>query len=110
MPIYEYRCEACGQVTSQLILKPATAATPPCKACASPKTHRVLSGFAYHRTEASRLADVDTRAPRGPEFYKDSRNVGLWAKKRARELGVELGPRFDETVEKARTGKILETP
>jgi hypothetical protein len=39
---------------------------------------------------------------------KDSRNVGLWAKKRAQDMGVDLGSSFDETVEKARTGKILD--
>jgi hypothetical protein len=34
--------------------------------------------------------------------------VGLWAKKRMRELGVDLGPKMDEIVEKGRTGKILD--
>jgi hypothetical protein len=34
--------------------------------------------------------------------------VGLWAKKRAQELGADLGSSFEETVEKARTGKILD--
>ncbi|GIX48185.1 MAG: FmdB family transcriptional regulator [Candidatus Tectimicrobiota bacterium] len=108
MPIYEYRCLACGHITSQLVLKPAEAAQPVCKACASPQVQRLLSRFAYHRSEASRLAEFDTRATYGPDFYKDSRNVGLWAKKRAQELGVDLGPQFEETVEKARTGKILD--
>jgi len=69
---------------------------------------RVLSGFAYHRSETSRLAEFDTSAPSHPDFYKDSRNVGLWAKKRAQDMGVDLGPSFEETVEKARTGKILD--
>ena len=68
----------------------------------------MLSGFAYHRSEASRLAAFDASASNQPDFYKDSRNVGLWAKKRAQDMGVDLGPSFDETVEKARTGKILE--
>ena len=35
------------------------------------------------------------------------RNVGLWAKKRAKEMGVNLGAQFDETVEKARSGKLI---
>ena len=67
-----------------------------------------MSRFAYHRSEASRLAEFDPKARRDPEFYKDSRNVGLWAKKRARDMGVDLGSQFEETVEKARTGKILD--
>ena len=32
----------------------------------------------------------------------------LKAKKRAKELGADLGPKFDEIVESARTGKILD--
>jgi hypothetical protein len=54
------------------------------------------------------LANFDTSRPKGNDFYKDSRNVGLWAKKRMRELGVDLGPKMDEIVERGRTGKILD--
>jgi hypothetical protein len=66
-----------------------------------------MSSFAVVTTEASRLADFNTKRPRDDSFYKDSRNVGLWAKKRAKEMGVDLGPKFDETVEKARSGKLI---
>jgi putative FmdB family regulatory protein len=108
MPIYEYRCEVCGGLTSRLVL-PATAETAPaCRVCSSPQTQRVMSRFAHHRSEASRLAAFDPSVPRRSEYYQDSRNVGLWAKKRAQQLGVDLGSHFEETVEKARTGKILE--
>ena len=108
MPIYEYCCEICGRLTSQLVLKPAEATAPTCRACGSGQTRRVLSGFAYHRSEASRLAEFNPSTSNHPDFYKDSRNVGLWAKKRAQDMGVDLGPSFEETVEKARTGKILD--
>jgi len=54
------------------------------------------------------LSSIDTSKPRGDEVYRDSRNIGLWAKKRMRELGVDLGPKMDEIVEKGRTGKILD--
>jgi hypothetical protein len=67
-----------------------------------------MSPFAYHRTEASRIDTLDTSARRDESFYRDDRNIGLWAKKRAKELGVDLGKTFDETVEKARTGKFVE--
>ena len=108
MPIYEYYCEACGGLTSRLVLDTTTATPPACKACANPQTQRVMSRFAYHRSEASRLAEFDPGGPRSSDYYKDSRNVGLWAKKRAQQLGVDLGSHFEETVEKARTGKILD--
>ena len=58
-------------------------------------------------SEATRLSNFDTGKPRDESFYRDSRNVGLWAKKRARELGVDLGSKFDDTIEKARSGKLI---
>jgi hypothetical protein len=66
-----------------------------------------MSAFAVHASEAARLKNFDTAKPRDESFYRDSRNVGLWAKKRARQLGVNLGPEFDATVEKARSGKLI---
>ncbi len=69
---------------------------------------RLLSSFSVHQTEESRLSNLDTSKPQGDEFYKDSRNIGLTAKKRMRELGVDLGSKMDEIVEKGRTGRILD--
>jgi hypothetical protein len=66
-----------------------------------------MSSFAVVASEASRLANFDTAASRDDSYYRDSRNVGMWAKKRAQQMGVDLGPKFDETVEKARSGRLI---
>jgi hypothetical protein len=66
-----------------------------------------MSTFAVVESEGSRLNRFDPAQPRGEGFYRDPRNVGLWAKKRARQMGVDLGPKFDATVEKARSGKLI---
>jgi putative FmdB family regulatory protein len=109
MPIYEYHCQACGKDQSLLFLSQREAATRPrCKYCGVRRLTRLLSRFAYHQTETARLNDFDTSTTRDESFYRDSRNVGLWAKKRAKEMGVDLGSQFEETVEKARSGKILD--
>jgi len=108
MPIYEYECQKCQAISSFLILKKEEAAKVVCKGCGSPKMSQVISRVTYHRSESDRLNEFDTGKPQGEEFYKDSRNVGLWAKKRARELGADLGPKFEEIIDNARTGKILE--
>ena len=78
-----------------------------CPACGARKLKRVMSSFAVVASEASRLAEFDTAQPRDESFYRDSRNVGLWAKKRAKEMGADLGSKFEETVEKARSGKLI---
>ena len=108
MPIYEYQCNRCKEKFSQLFLNRGEIGKVRCKFCNSKSLTRLLSSFRTHQTEESRLANFDTSKPRGDEFYKDSRNIGLWAKKRMRETGVDLGPRMDEIVEKGRTGKILD--
>ncbi len=108
MPIYEYQCKSCGAITSALILKPGEEKTLVCGNCQGKKLTRVLSRFALHKTEKQRLEEFNPSVPRDDSFYKDERNVGLWAKKRAQQLGVDLGSQFDETVEKARTSKHLE--
>ncbi len=79
-----------------------------CRFCGSRRVTRLLSSFRVHQTDESRLSDFDTSKPRGDNFYRDSRNIGLWAKKRTRELGVDLGPKMDEIIEKGRSGKILD--
>lgn len=109
MPIYEYHCQKCGKDQSVLLLSQRETTTQPrCKYCGARRLTRLLSRFSYHTSEAARVNDFDTSASRNESFYRDSRNVGLWAKKRAKELGVDLGPQFEETVERARSGKILD--
>jgi putative FmdB family regulatory protein len=108
MPIYEYRCNQCNREFGQLFLNSREADNVRCKYCNGRSLRRLVSSFSVHQTEESRLASFDTSKPQGDAYYKDSRNVGLWAKKRMRELGVDLGPKMDEIVERGRTGKILE--
>ncbi len=108
MPIYEYRCNQCNREFSELILNPKGIKKVRCGYCHSRNLTRLVSSFSVHQTEESRLSNFDTSKPRGDDFYKDSRNIGLWAKKRTKELGVDLGSKMDEIVEKGRTGKILD--
>ena len=108
MPIYEYRCNDCGNEFSLIIRNVSESVGVYCSGCGSADISRLMSRFAFHQTESSRVDALDTSKPRDPGFYKDNRNIGLWAKKRARQLGADLGEGFEETVEKARTGKFLD--
>ncbi len=45
MPIYEYECPRCGQVSEQLVRDPARAAVPSCDGCREPM-RRKASAFA----------------------------------------------------------------
>jgi hypothetical protein len=53
------------------------------------------------------LANLNTSKTEGDAFYKDSRNVGLWAKKRMKELGVDLGPKWMKLLKEAGRERFL---
>lgn len=102
MPIYEYRCRSCKQEFQRLVMKREEESLP-CPNCGGRSIHRLISRVVYHASEEERLAAFDPDAPKSDSFYKDTRNIGLAAKKRARRLGVDLGKGFEEKLDKLRT-------
>lgn len=105
MPIYEYRCNVCHQRVSIFTRSVHQHIEPTCDLCGATDLKRLVSSFAVHRTEADRLADIDTSSL----DYSDSRNIGLSAKKRLMDLGApdDMMPQVDEIIEKGRSGELL---
>jgi len=103
MPIYEYQCHGCHRQFQSLIMGREDEKNLFCPKCGSRNLKRLISRVAYHVSESDRLANFDPKSRQGDGFYKDTRNIGLAAKKRAQQMGVGLGSSFDEKVEKLRT-------
>lgn len=74
-----------------------------CPQCGGKRVKRLISRVVYHVSEQDRLDSFDPNASKNDSFYKDSRNIGLAAKKRAQQLGVDLGKGFEEKLDKLRT-------
>ena len=108
MPLYEYECLECQKRFTKIVLPWERDKIVECPNCHARKVRKLISSFSYHQNEQDRMERIDTSAPRDDSYYRDDRNIGLWAKKRAKELGIDLGPKFEEVVEKARSGKILD--
>jgi putative FmdB family regulatory protein len=53
MPLFEYRCAACGKKTEELVLAGDTATRPTCSSCGSSNLTRLLSVFAAHGSHHS---------------------------------------------------------
>ena len=103
MPIYEYLCYGCEIQFQSLIMGREEEKKLLCPNCGSRNLKRLISRFAYHVSESDRLANFNPRSRQDDNFYRDTRNIGLAAKKRAQQMGVDLGSNFDEKVEKLRT-------
>jgi putative FmdB family regulatory protein len=103
MPIYEYECLSCRRPFQFLIMKKDEEGDLRCPKCGGVKMRRLISRVHYHASEQDRLAAFDPKAAKEDAFFKDSRNIGLAAKKRARQMGVDLGHGFEEKLEKLRT-------
>ena len=103
MPIYEYQCDGCHRQFQRLMMGKEDEKNVFCPNCGGRSLKKLISRVAYHVSEQDRLAAFDPAAPKDGSFYKDSRNIGLHAKKRAQQMGVDLGKGFENKLEKLRT-------
>ncbi len=102
MPIYEYQCLSCENEFQKLILKNEEEKKLLCPECSGKNIKRLISRVAYHSSEEDRVSSFDPNARQTDSFYSDSRNIGLGAQKRAKEMGVDLGKGFNDKLEKLR--------
>ena len=109
MPIYEYECGGCGTLFQRLILNKADELDLCCPGCGGCSVKKLISRVAYHVSEQDRIEAFDPAGSHGDSFYSDTRNIGLQARKRARQMGVDLGGGFEEKLETLRTdpGTVL---
>jgi len=109
MPIYEYACRRCKREFQTLVMGRSDQEALICPICGSRQLTRLISRVAYHQSEKDRLDSYDPTARQSDSFYKDSRNIGLQAKKRLQQMGVDAGSGFESKLEKLRTdpGSVL---
>ncbi|MBW2064078.1 MAG: zinc ribbon domain-containing protein [Deltaproteobacteria bacterium] len=103
MPIYEYECLECGGQFQALVMKQQEERSLKCPGCDGSKLKKLISRAVYHVSEQTRLEAFDPNVLKSDAFYKDTRNIGLAAKKRAQQMGIDLGSDFENKLEKLRT-------
>ena len=110
MPIYEYLCQLCGREFQYLILKKDDEENVSCPKCKGRDLKKSVSRVAHHVSEQDRLSAYDPKSPKDDAFYKDTRNIGLQAKKRAQQMGANLGSDFEAKLDRLRTdpGKVFD--
>jgi putative FmdB family regulatory protein len=98
MPIYEYRCEACG-VKFAVLFWPPDEPSPRCRKCGSTRARRLISRVALVHGEEDRLERLAEGAMDLDE--SDPRSVARWARRLGREMGEEVGEDFEQVLEEA---------
>ena len=106
MPIYEYRCESCRRYHQQFVRSLATYQVPACPNCGKDSLRKLVSRFAVMKSEESRLDDLADPSSFGDLDENDPRSVARWARKMGDSMGEDLGPEFDEMVDRMEAGEM----
>ena len=61
MPVYEYRCNKCQQISSFLVKTYGGSPNSGCHSCQSNELERIISAVAYLRSEADKLSQLDPK-------------------------------------------------
>jgi putative FmdB family regulatory protein len=106
VPIYEFRCQACGRrvsVFQRSISAPLNAA---CSHCGSANLRRLVSRFAVVRGEDALMDGLDDDSMLAGVDENDPKSVAAWARKMSSRFGEDVGPEFDEMVEQMEAGEM----
>jgi putative FmdB family regulatory protein len=103
MPIYEYRCAACRRRTSVFVRSITSRVQPRCERCGSARMTRLMSTFSVHRAAAS--DGDDDLGPLEDVDEGDPKSVARWARRMKEEMGEDLGPEFDDMVDRIEAGE-----
>lgn len=108
MPIYEYRCQDCRQVSSFLVLSLTEPFTPVCKKCGGQALERVLSRVHVRLSEDTRLERLAHPAAWAGVDENDPKSVARMLKKMGQEMGEDFPGEVDQLVEEAMESEAQE--
>ncbi len=108
MPNYDYRCLNCSKRFSiYMTYQEYGQRTVTCPHCSSDRVTRRIGRVRFARSEESRLENMaDPSSLEGLE--DDPRALGRMMRKMSGEMGEELGPEFDEVVDRLEAGQSPE--
>jgi putative FmdB family regulatory protein len=108
MPLYEYICENCNKrFNVRLSYEEYGKVKVVCVHCASDRVRRRLTRIRVKRSDASRLAEMPDPA-RLEGIENDPQALGRMIRTMNQETGDDLGPEFDEVVDRLESGQSAE--
>jgi putative FmdB family regulatory protein len=108
MPIYEFACNACNARTSVFVRSISSPFSATCERCGGSDLRRLVSRFAVVRSGGDEFGSLDDDSLMSGFDESDPRAMAAWARRMQREMGEDMGPEFDEMVERLERGESLE--
>ncbi len=107
MPIYEYRCGACGGLSSFFLKSINGDLDPRCSNCDSSDMVRRMSSFAMGKTVRSEHEQHSAHSgPRSLDYYSDPRNIGRNVEASFARYGMEMPDSVRQNIDAAREGEL----
>ena len=104
MPIYEYRCAGCDQVTSIFVRSTSAAIDERCEHCDSTDVSRLIPRVARLKTGQDVIDEHGDGS--GPEGIRDPRQIGRAVEKRFEDFGVDMPQETRQQIDRAREGVL----
>lgn len=105
MPLYEFACNACGAQVSVFVRSINADVAASCQHCGGADLRRLISRFAVVKSSSgldgleAGMAGLDENDPRA---------VAAWARRMQQETGEDMGPEFDEMVQRMERGEAVD--
>ena len=109
MPIYEYRCAACGKRSSRLWLRLPSAddeASLACPGCGASKLARLMSRFASPKSERRRLESLGDDASLAGLDENDPQGMARMMRRMSEESGEPIEAEDAEVLERMEAGEM----
>ena len=108
MPTYEYRCKDCNH-NFELFLsyQEYENTSVACPDCGSQDPERIIRPIRIARTEEARLDSLSDPSLLD-SLDDDPQSLGKMMREMSRELGEDMGPEFDEVVDRLEKGQSPE--
>jgi putative FmdB family regulatory protein len=110
LPVYEYRCNNCRRRVTLYwrSFSEIGGTLPRCSFCGGENLTRLVSRVAVLRSEESRLEDLADPSSLAGLDENDPKSMARWMRRMSQEIGEDLGPEFDEVVDRLEAGQSPE--
>jgi putative FmdB family regulatory protein len=107
MPIYEFSCNNCKNMVSVFVRSMSSPVSGKCDRCGSEDLQRLISRVVVIKSGGDFDSLDDDRMMAGFD-ESDPKAMAAWARRMQRDMGEDMGPEFEEMIEKIERGESLE--